>query len=161
MRWIDPPGVSQVRSGEAVCSGLARRSAWRHLSRTYLRLVGCARGVEVSFIDWLLCRHQTQRLAIGGGRPVNGKLLKICFNLRGSSRVSSRGGLRARRRQYTAHWSRYWLWGGRLAIVGEVIELSIVVELIVVVEVSELLEVELVAHDGADATEAAHKLIAL
>lgn len=53
------------------------------------------------------------------------------------------------------------VWRRHLAIAGEAAKSSIVIEFIFVVNVGELFKVELVAHDGADATKAFHELIAL
>lgn len=76
-----------------------------------------------------------------------------------SSIVSSRA-LLATSRQ-TAWWG--WHVWGRLLAPCEGAQLSIVVELVLVVFFAsvELLKVELVAHDGANATKAHDELIAL
>jgi hypothetical protein len=63
----------------------------------------------------------------------------------------------ARRRQSTWRWC---LWRECLALC-EGAQLSIVVEFILVVVISKLLKVDLVAQNGADATEALHELVAL
>ena len=126
----------------------------------HLWLVGCESKLDRLGVDRLLWHQRQSRAFDGDAQLVDSKLLELCFDIRGSSRVRSHG-LRTRRRQTTAHLSRLWVWYRRLAVVGEVVELSIVIEFIIVIKVGELLEVELVAHDGADTTETAHELVAL
>lgn len=161
MNAVVPKQCMRDRSARSHADSERRRHLQLHV-RDYVAL-----GDTGRLHLWLGAR------VVGPRRASNDSLALCCQSLLRTRRTRLvcglcpiiRGGSRSRsifvllsRLSHTTWRSVVW----RLSLAHcEVTKLSIVVELILVIEISKLLEVELVAQNSADTTEAAHKLIAL